>query len=199
MVMAHVGYLYFPQSDLLRAIGRLAFPLFAWGITFGFKHTKNIKKYMIRVLLLAILSQYPYYLLFNMGYLNVCFTLFAGLVILKIYEGTFHNITKVLLIIMVFVIADIFSFEYGMYGLATILIFYIFGLKPYSIFFHLIITILGIHFYGYSMIQILSLFSFSLIFLFYKYDFKINRYISYGFYPLHLMVFLIVNTFFYDI
>lgn len=196
MIIGHIGYLYFPQMDTLSAIGRLAFPLFAWGIASGFKHTGNFKKYIGRVFLIAVISQYPYHLMFDNNYLNVCFTLFAGLILLKVYEASFHVFMKILLIILIFIFVDIFSFEYGMYGLATVLIFYIFSLKPYSLFFHLTVTLLGIHFYNYSMIQLFSVSAFFVLIFFYKSEFRINRYLSYGFYPLHLVIFLVVKDFF---
>ena len=39
MTIDHVGLLLFPTHRILRAIGRLAFPIFAFQIGVGFKHT----------------------------------------------------------------------------------------------------------------------------------------------------------------
>ncbi|MFM9278231.1 TraX family protein [Paenibacillus jiagnxiensis] len=195
MLLAHIGYLYFPDSTFLGVIGRFAFPLFAWGITVGFRNSKNHTKYMVRVLVLAIVSQYPYFLVFEHSYLNVCFTLFAGMVILKLYTSSLNKWFKLVNIVLIFIIADICSFEYGMYGLATILVFYIYRLKPISILPHIGITLMGIYFYKYSLIQMYSLFSILILMLLHKYDFKINRWVSYAFYPLHLILFVLLDYF----
>ncbi|MBR4236117.1 MAG: hypothetical protein IKR85_08675 [Clostridia bacterium] len=44
-----------PTINIMRAIGRLAMPLFAYGIAVGCEYTKNIWKYALRLLLVGIL------------------------------------------------------------------------------------------------------------------------------------------------
>ena len=81
MFIDHAGLLFFPRAIWLRAVGRMAFPLFCYNIVFGLVHTKNVKKYALRLLIFALISQYPYMLaLHHASYeLNVLFTLIAGL------------------------------------------------------------------------------------------------------------------------
>ena len=43
-------------NDWLTCIGRLAFPLYAFMIVEGYFHTKDIKKYVGRLLLFAVIS-----------------------------------------------------------------------------------------------------------------------------------------------
>lgn len=62
MVFDHVGMVFFPDVLWLRCIGRLSFPLFCYCMTVGMLYTKNIKKYMIRLAILAVISQ-PVYLM----------------------------------------------------------------------------------------------------------------------------------------
>ena len=67
----------------LTGIGRLAFPMFAFFLVEGFFHTHDRKKYCMRLLLLAILSELPINLMYS-GLLfypfhqNVIWTLLTG-------------------------------------------------------------------------------------------------------------------------
>lgn len=58
MVIDHTGILLFPDVTLLRYIGRLAFPIYAYLIATGFHLTRNQYRYLHRLLWLAILSQF---------------------------------------------------------------------------------------------------------------------------------------------
>lgn len=188
MLIAHISYIYFPDSLFLLIVGRLAFPLFSWGIAQGYKYSGNSNIYMVRLLILAVLSQYPYFLVFDNNYLNVCFTLFAGLIVLKLYNCSLNKWLKLLFISCIFIVVDIMNFEYGMYGVALILVFYIFDTSIKSIPIHFAITLAGIYFYKYEVAQIFSVLSIFIIYFLKNKNFKINRYISYAFYPLHLII-----------
>ena len=59
-------------------IGRIAAPIFLFSIANGCRHTRNFKKYALRLLIFACLAEYPYYLLFGF-HGNIMFTLLLGL------------------------------------------------------------------------------------------------------------------------
>lgn len=69
---------------ILRQIGRPAFLIYAFFITFGFTKTRNKFKYLLRLIVLAFISEIPFNMtlsgkVFNSSYQNVFFTLSIGL------------------------------------------------------------------------------------------------------------------------
>lgn len=60
MLVDHIGYLFFPHEMLFRTIGRIAFPIFAFQLAEGFRHTSNRSAYAGRLALFAVISAVPY-------------------------------------------------------------------------------------------------------------------------------------------
>ena len=48
MFIDHLGYTIFGKFSYLNYIGRISFPIFAFQISEGYIHTKNLKKYFMR-------------------------------------------------------------------------------------------------------------------------------------------------------
>lgn len=73
MLIDHIGLSYGYISNqldpnlymMLRTIGRIAFPIFAFGIVNGMKYTKNKENYLLRLSLFMSISQIPFSLLVN--------------------------------------------------------------------------------------------------------------------------------------
>ena len=63
MILDHLKYAI-PSTKGFATIylGRIAFPIFAFLISEGFVHTHSRPKYMVRMLIFAIVSQVPFYL-----------------------------------------------------------------------------------------------------------------------------------------
>lgn len=61
MLIDHIGYLFFPRNMVFRAIGRLAFPIFAFFIAEGCKYTKNKVRHFLQISVLALICQIVYY------------------------------------------------------------------------------------------------------------------------------------------
>lgn len=57
MLCDHAGKMLFPQYTIMRIIGRLAFPIYAYCIAVGCVYTRNPLKYLSRIVLLALISQ----------------------------------------------------------------------------------------------------------------------------------------------
>ena len=66
MLIDHTSVAYFGQTTLFNVIGRIAFPIFAFQISEGYIHTKNLKKYLLRLFCFAIISQVPFMLFDSM-------------------------------------------------------------------------------------------------------------------------------------
>lgn len=188
MVIDHIGYAFFPDMIILRVIGRLSFPLFAYGIAMGMKHTRNVQQYGLRLLILALISQMPFQLVFGKIHYNVLFTLFIGLLSLYILASNLKLSLKVLIIVGLMLISEIFKFEYGIYGLLLIICFYLSDNNIKLISSVIIVTLLGILINNYPLIQIFSIFALLLIPLQNKFDYKMSKVVSYLFYPSHLII-----------
>ena len=62
MLIDHVGYMLFPEYKILRIIGRISFPIFAFMIAEGCNYTKNKLRYFIVILSLATVYQIVYFI-----------------------------------------------------------------------------------------------------------------------------------------
>lgn len=60
MLIDHVGAKLLPQFFILRIIGRLSFPIFAYLVALGAKRTRDLDVYISRILIFALVSQIPF-------------------------------------------------------------------------------------------------------------------------------------------
>lgn len=131
MVIDHVGLFFFPHLLWPRIIGRIAFPLFAWLIANGARHTRDMRAYGVRLFALALVSQIPFTLANlqiggSLFYLNVVFTLFLGLVAIYALQMLRHPALKVSAVLVLALIANVIHADYGAAGVLSIAAFYIF-------------------------------------------------------------------------
>lgn len=81
MFIDHSGKMFFPDVPEMRILGRIAFPLYVWCMIVGFHYTRNVPRYLLRVLLTGLVSQ-PLYmsaLKHTWREPNIFLTLFLGL------------------------------------------------------------------------------------------------------------------------
>ncbi len=126
MLIDHIGAVFFPHLQGLRIIGRLSFPLYCFLLSEGIHYTRNPMKYGLRLLLVAILTELPYDLLFRGEFTweknSVMVTLllgFCGGIASKYYSGWLKYLAPLPFILL----GRYLGGTYGMYGVAMILMF----------------------------------------------------------------------------
>lgn len=214
MLIDHTAALLLEGSryyNLLRGIGRLAFPIYCFLLVEGYFHTKNVKKYLIRLGIFALLSEIPFDLAFapthiKNGFLyrqNVFLTLFIGLVVVYLidtikekYNGDF--IEKMLLSTLIVAIGCMISnflfTDYNMLGILIIVSFYIFREKKLLNLAMLTILLYLLNKYFAGELQVLATFAMLPIYFYNgKKGTNMNRYIFYAFYPVHIAILLFIK------
>lgn len=161
MLIDHIGYMFFEEIRLFRTIGRIAFPIFAYQLAMGFRHTSNRIKYFGRLAIFSVISYIPYIyfspdLERNFLTFSIMFQLLLGFVMLQVLEWGFENFKRfkdnhsplnlmvgLLLITLTAVIAlgpeylqvrySDFHFSYSTYGMLLMLLFYLFGHRVFPV------------------------------------------------------------------
>lgn len=91
MLTDHVGAILLPEVPVLRCVGRLAFPIFAFFIAEGYTHTRDFGRYFRRLAILAVVSEIPFNLengaVFDLTRQNVLFTFCLALLTLRGLEA----------------------------------------------------------------------------------------------------------------
>lgn len=130
MLIDHIGSKLYPELDFLRFIGRIAFPLYAFMIVEGVLKTKDIKKYLLKLGGLALVTE-PIYNLFQNNtilYLdaqNVIFTLLFGALLVHISEGSKEKWVSPVLFLIFGVLCELIQSDYQMLGIIIIYGFYL--------------------------------------------------------------------------
>ena len=119
---------------IMRRIGRLAFPIFCFLITEGFAHTRNPKRYALRLLIFALLSEVPYNLmvgqtLFYTARQNIYFTLLLGLLMIWVCQQIRDVRKRSALLVVLAALAVCVKGSYGLSG--SLLVLMIWLLKQY--------------------------------------------------------------------
>ena len=120
---------------VMRGIGRLSFPIFCFCIVEGFVHTRNVKKYLIRLFIFALITEPIYDLAFfgrtlYLDYQNVLWTfLIAMLMLMAVKKYSQSILLKVIIILIFALIAWLLKTDYSYIGVIIIAIYYLYREK----------------------------------------------------------------------
>lgn len=138
MLLDHLWASAFPNVRWLTAVGRLAFPIFAFMIVEGYFHTHNFKRYLLRMLGFALLSEIPFDLLYSgipfyWVHQNVLWTFLIALCGIRLMERArqtrklWVSIPACFGIALVcFLLGFLLAVDYYGFGVLTVFAFYFF-------------------------------------------------------------------------
>ena len=136
MLVDHTGYVLFPQNSYMTIIGRIAFPVYAFMIAEGFCHSRDVKRYALRLFAFALISEVPFDLAFyetfwSPDHQNVFWTLFLGLAALicieriTVEERWLRTTLQVICTLPFGAVAQLMHTDYRWLGVGLIAGFYI--------------------------------------------------------------------------
>lgn len=130
MLIDHIAWSFVPfgsfAGQLMHVIGRLTAPIMCYCIAEGYYHTRNVKKYALRLGIFAVISHFPF-MFFETGKLlcftrtSVIFTLLCGLLALWAWNEVKNPALKLLAIFVACVLA--FKGDWSFWAVLWILIF----------------------------------------------------------------------------
>lgn len=135
MLMDHVGAILLPEVPVLRCVGRLAFPIFAFFIAEGYAHTRDFGRYFRRMAILAVVSEIPFNLengaVFDPARQNVLWTFCLALLTLRGLEalGRERGFGRWagcgLVLAASFGAGELLRTDYGGWGVVTVALLYL--------------------------------------------------------------------------
>ena len=200
MLMDHLWATLLPAQDWLTCVGRLAFPIFAFMAVEGYFHTHSFKKYILRLLLFAVLTEVPFDLAFNgqvlyLGYQNVLWTLLAGALVCWAADwaqrtpDALHLLAATAAFAGAFWLLEVCHTDYGGWGMALILLFHLSrGNRLIQLAGLAVFCVAGA---GGVSIELYALVSLAFIWLYdgrRGYCSRPIQWLCYAFYPVHLLL-----------
>lgn len=192
MLIDHIGVVLFP-NEILRIIGRIAFPIYCFLLVEGIHYTRNAKKYGLRLLISVFLSELAFDLAFSgridWMHNNVMITLLLGFLAVQLIHCRTDIILKVLGVLMLALAGELLHSDYGCYGVFLIVLFDITRELPYKRIFQFVgMLFLFYSLGGISIYAVLSIIPISFYSSRKTSHSKALQWAFYLFYPVHMLV-----------
>ena len=225
MLMDHLWATLLPAREWLTCAGRVAFPIFAFMAVEGYFHTRSFKKYILRMLLFAVLSEIPFDLMYGGTWFypvhqNVLWTFLLSLLGVWLMEQVrkkgktwMYLLVCVLVVPAGLVLGTLCMVDYYGVGVLTVFVFYFLHGRKWWCFlgqlaalYWLNVELLGGLMYPVQLFgmdfelcqQGLALLALIPIWLYrgrQGYHSKPFQYLCYAFYPVHMLLLVVVLNF----
>ena len=222
MLMDHLWATLLPAREWLACAGRVAFPIFAFMAVEGYFHTRSFKKYILRMLLFAVLSEIPFDLMYGGTWFypvhqNVLWTFLLSLLGVWLMEQVrkkgktwMYLLVCVLVVLAGLVLGTLCMVDYYGVGVLTVFVFYFLHGRKWWCFlgqlaalYWLNVELLGGLMYPVQLFgmefelcqQGLALLALIPIWLYrgrQGYHSKPFQYLCYAFYPVHMLLLVVV-------
>lgn len=195
MLIDHMGCIFLMErGDIMykafRAVGRISFPVICFLLVEGFIHTHSRKKYMLNLLVFAVLSEIPYDLAFGHKFIdvseqNVMWTLLLGVVMMCFIEKWEYNFTlKMLVVLIAGFAAVLLKTDYSIWGILQIAIFYMQrNDRKNALWLTCFLMFVQGKMQSFGVLAIPFIMAYDDT----KNDVKMPKYFFYAFYPLHIL------------
>ncbi len=207
MLIDHVGFILFPQHQIFRIIGRVAFPIFAYTIAEGCFYTRNRKKYLLMISDLGIACQLVSTIATGSLYQNILITFSLAISVIFAIDNFLNKKKMLSFLLMACTVAGVifisyiapvifkdygFKVDYGIWGVLIPVFVYFSPTKTLKIFFTTLILAIRIFLVG--ELQLFALLAIPFLILYNGKRGKLNmKYVFYIFYPAHLAVLYLIN------
>ena len=200
MTIDHIGAVLMPQYGFLRIIGRIAFPIYCFMLVNGFFYTKNIRKYIGRMLIFAVISE-PFFdwaifgKIYVKSYQNIYFTLLTGLIMLECIEfirkHQFNELKLIsyvlegIIVILACGVAIFIRSDYEFYGI--LMIYWFYALRFNKVLMGLFEAYTNMELIGgvqdFAVLALIPIYMYNG-----KKGYNKSKWLFYAYYPLHLLI-----------
>lgn len=217
MLSDHLWGTVMSGNDWMTCIGRMAFPIFAFMTAEGFYHTQNLKRYMGRLLVFALVSEIPFNLMMSGSLIypfhqNVLWSFLISLSLMWVNEKAhakrkwwLNLITAAGTLLLGWLLGLISFVDYNQAGILMTLAFYFFHGKKWWNYAGQLLALIYINFYMGGMVYEFEMFGrmvgfpqqgfavFALIPI-WLYNGqrgtknKFTKWFNYAFYPVHMLI-----------
>ena len=222
MLLDHIGYMLFPRVTLLRILGRLAFPIFAFMVAQGCRYTRNKLRHFLSIFILGVVMQVVMHIAGEGGVSNIFLTFSLSILLIYILDGVkkliFVKKSRFYIIFLAFAgflvtfavfyyLAQKLRVDYGIFGcMMPLMASLFFSEDGYPEFFRRL-DVLPMHIFTMSLcllahalikggVQLYAVLALPLLLLYSGKRGKMNlKWFFYIFYPAHMVIIYAIDMF----
>ena len=222
MLIDHLGAILFPDLFILRAIGRLAYPIFAFMISEGCFYTRNRLKHFLLIFIMAIFIQVVYYFALKDYSLSIFMAFSISIILIYLYDYIHKATSQILesedkstksfilwiLAVISFILVIAFTIiidaltpylkaSYGFQGvLIPVVVYIVMKLTNRSLLISLLVMSVALMISALMRVEYYNLFGLLSVLLLFLYNGKRGKYnlkyFFYIFYPAHLAIIYLI-------